>query len=201
MAQPPISKVQDVLSFIPPNLRENELYPKLSEMMNFIMDQAVADLVDTKYKWTGPEFQEKVVIQEIIKELGFEYISEVMDTITNFEFNTLLSFVSLINLLKGSRTGLELVLILLGFDSAISEWWERDPVHEVYTFEIVVIMDSNRVPNVFETLEKVKIFAREYVYPVIENIDFRFSFSFAEKNATVAGFAKPSYFGVIMKRA
>ena len=198
---PPISQLTNTIQFIPKNLREMELYPKLAEMMNYIITNSEAEIADVKYKWTHPEFVRQEVIQEVIKELGFQYISSVMDTITNFEFNTLLSFLSLINLLKGSRTGFELVLILLAFDSAISEWWEKIPQHEVYTFEVIIIMDSNKVPNVFKTLDQVKIFAREYVFPIIENIDFRFSFSFAEKNLTVAGFFKPHYFGIIQQRA
>jgi hypothetical protein len=200
MAQAPASVLHDSIRFVPKNLRGHALYPKLSEMVNYIIEGTVKELEDVKYKWTGPEFVRNEAIQEVVKELGFEYIASVMETITDTEFNTLLSFLSLINLLKGSRTGLELVLILLGFDSVISEWWEKNPQHDPYTFEIVVIMDSNKVPDVFETLNRVRIFTREYVFPLVENVDFRFSFSLAEKNLTVAGFAKPHYAGTIMRR-
>jgi hypothetical protein len=116
-----------------------------------------------------------------------------MGTINGVQFNSLIDFISLLNLLKGSRTGLELVLKLLGFDSSIKEWWQFDPPHDPYTFEIIVTMDANLVPDIFNTLNKVELFCRAYVFPEVENIDFRFSLSFAEKNLTIAGFFAANY--------
>ena len=181
------------MGFIPENLRSQEIYPKLTGMTDYIVRRFAEDFEDIKYKYRGTDLVRDEVIKEIINDLGFEYITSVMDTITNFEFDTLLDFVSLINLLKGSRLGLELVLRLLGFESIIKEWWEQDPPHAPYTFEIVVVMDLSFVPDVFETLERVQVFARAYVYPIIENIDFRFSLSFGELNVIFAGFFKPRY--------
>ena len=178
---------------IPENLRSLELYPKISGMMDYIVKQYAAEFEDVRYKYRGPDKVRDIVIKEIITELGFKYIADVMGTISNFEFNTFLQFVSLINLLKGSRVGLELVLKLLGFDTIIKEWWEQSPEHPVYTFEIVVIMDSNKVTDAQATLDKVKIFARAYVFPLIENIDFRFSLNIGARNLTPAGFFKLHY--------
>lgn len=178
---------------IPVNLQSQELYPKVTGMVDFIIKNYAREFEDVKLKFRGPDLVSQDVIKNIITELGFKYIADVMDTISNFEFNTLLEFVSLINLLKGSRTGVELILKLLGFDSIIREWWEQDPVHPVYTFEVVVIMDSNKVPDAVATLAKVKVFARAYVFPIIENIDFRFSISIGARNLTPAGFFKPHY--------
>lgn len=192
----------DANKFIPEKLKQDfELYPKVVEMLNYIIRGYAESFEDIRFKNSGPDQVSEEVIKEIIKELGFEYITSVMDTISGFEFNSLLEFISLVNLLKGSRIGFELILKLLGFDSVITEWWEMSPEGEPQTFEIIVIMNNNNIPDVFETLDKVKIFAKAYVFPKINNIDFRFGFSFGEKNVTYFGFFKPLYYGKIIARA
>ena len=179
------------ITYIAQKVRDQELYPKVAEMIDFIVAGFEDEIQDVKKKWTGPDVLREETVKQVIEELGFAYIRDVMDTITNFEFNTLLSYVSLISLLKGSREGYELVLKLLGFDSIILEWWEVDPEEEPWTFEIVIIMNTTFVPDVFATLDKVQIFTRHYVFPIISNIDFRFNLdTFAERAAIIAGFVK-----------
>jgi hypothetical protein len=178
---------------IPENLRSLELYPKVTGMIDHIVKNYAKEWEDVKYKYRGPDIVRDEVVKNIITELGFSYISDVMDTLTNIEFNTLLQFISLVSLLKGSRSGLELILKLLRFEYVIKEWWEQVPESDVYTFEIVIIMDSNIVPDVQKTLDKVKIFARAYVFPVMQNVDFQFSLAVGSRNITTAGFFKPMY--------
>lgn len=200
----PIPAIPTVLTdpekFLPFALKQYELYPKISEMLQYIMSQAVVELEDVKYKYSRPDAVSDEVIKQIIQELGYQYIKDVMDTLENFEFTALLDFLSLISLLKGHRQGLELILKLLGFDSIIKEWWETDPVQPVYTYELIVIMDTTFVPDIFGTLDKIKIFARQYVFPVLDNIDFRFRLTFAEKNVNFAGFWRLRYTGRIFQR-
>ena len=178
------------ISYVAEKIRDQEIYPKVTEMLDFIISNFEAEMVDVKNKWTDPNALSEDTIKEIIKELGFTYIKNVMDTITNFQFNTLLQFVSLIGLLKGHRDGLELVLKLLGFDSIIVEWWETTN-EEPWTFEIIILMNSTFVPDIFKTLDKLKIFISNYVFPTISNIDFRFNLdTFGERAAIIAGFVK-----------
>lgn len=192
----------DATKFIPEKLREDyELYPKLVDMLNYIVQGYAEEFKDIRLKNSGPDEVSEEVIKEIIRELGFDYITSVMDTITGFQFNSLLEFISLVNLLKGSRTGFELILKLLGFDSVITEWWEMYPKGQPQTFNIVVIMNNTFIPDVQATLDQVKIFSRAYVFPTISNIEFRFGFSFGEKNVTFFGFFKPNYYGKILARA
>lgn len=188
------------LEFIPEGLRSQELYPKVAAMMDFIIQNFEKELEDVKFKFRGPEVVREEVIKEIINELGFEYISQVMDTISNFEFNQLLQFLGLINLLKGSRNGLELVLKLLGFDSIITEWWETEPKGTVDEFDLTVIVNSSFVTDLNATVDKVKAFAKHYVYPNLNIVDFRFSFQLATKNLTMAGFVRSFYRGTVLQR-
>lgn len=186
--------------FIPEKLKDYELYPKISSMVDYIVRNAAKEFEDIKYKNSGADIVRDEVIKQIITELGYKYIADVMDTITNYQFNQLVEFISVINLLKGSRKGLELILQLLGFDSVITEWWERPVKGKPYTFEMIVAMNSSYVPDVYNTLEKVQIFTRQYVFPVLSNIDFQFGLEFASKNANLAGFYRVKHFGKITAR-
>jgi hypothetical protein len=188
----------DSIIYVPEKLREFELYPKIQAMLNYIMEGYFTEIEDVRYKYRGPDIVRDEVIQEIINELGFKYISNVMQTITNYEFNILLEFLGLINLLKGSKEGLQLVLKLLGFEAIISEWWELNPVGVPYTFIITIIMDGSFIQDPVLTLNKVKDFIREYVFPTIQNIDFQFNFNFAQKNVNFGGFWKAKYSGSII---
>lgn len=180
----------DTDPYLVEKLKEYELYPKVKEMLDYIIGNALTEFEDVKYKYRGPDVVREEVIKEIISELGFKYIADIFDTVTNIELSVMLDFLGLLNLLKGSRIGLELVLNLLGFDAIIQEWWEQFPKREPHTYILTVIMDNSKVPDAYAALEKIQLFAKEYVYPVIENIDFRFTLSFAEKNVNMGGFVK-----------
>lgn len=188
-------------SYLPSKVQEQELWPKISEMTDYIISNAITELKDVSKKYSGPEEVRNEAIKQIIDEIGFKYISEVMETLDNFEFNTLLSYISLINLLKGHRDGLELVLNLLGFDAIINEWWEQEPKGEPWTYEIVIIMNSSFVEDPILTLDRLQVFARHYVYPLIENIDFKFAIpTFSLIQITTAGFVKQKFSGRIIQK-
>jgi hypothetical protein len=192
--------IKPSIEFIPEGIRAQELYPKVCSMVDYIVRNFETELEDVRFKYRGPDVVREEVIKQIINELGFDYISSVMDTITNFEFNQLLQFLSLINLYKGHRSGLELVLKLLGFDSITTEWWENNPQGPIMTFDLTVIVNSSYVTDLQKTVDRVKVFTRHYVYPVLNNVDFRFSLTLAEKNVIMAGFVRSRYTGTIMQR-
>ena len=192
--------INSSIDFLPEGVRAQELYPKVCAMVDYIVQNFETSLVDVRSKYRGPNDVSEDVIKQIINELGFNYISSVMDTITNFEFNQLLQFLSLINLLKGHRNGLELVLKLLGFDSVITEWWEANPQLPVLSFDITVVVNSSFVTDLQKTVDQVKVFTRHYVYPVLNNVDFRFYLALAKKNVIMAGFTRAFYTGTIIQR-
>jgi hypothetical protein len=162
-------------------------------MIDYIVTTYATQFEDITYKYSNPNGASPDVIINVINEFGFEYITSVMSTITNFEFNQLLSFLSLINLLKGSRQGLELVMILLGFDSVITEWWQATPQGTPFTYTLLVIMNNSIVANPTLTLNKLLIFARAYVYPTISNYTYQFDFQFVQAATAFAGFGDQTY--------
>lgn len=188
----------DVAQFFPEKLRETfELYPKVVALTNYIIEGFFEEFSDVRFKYLGPDLVRREVINEIIDERGFAYITAIMDTLTAIDFNVLLNFLGVVNLLKGSREGLELVIRILGMDATIAEWWEQHPLGVPDTYVITILMNSSFVPDPSLTLEKIRVFAANYVYPVIENIDFNFQIQFAVANANHAGFVKARYTGDI----
>jgi hypothetical protein len=196
-------ETQNLRIFIADALKDAELTIKLNEMTNHVLGAVVNELNDIKNKKTKTETLSEDTIKEIIREQGFDYIVAVMDTITDFQFNQMVFFLDLINQLKGTRDGIELVLKLMGFDSIIKEWWEgaqfdQDP----WTYEIIVIVNSSNVPDLFNTLDKVKEFSQNYVIAKVTNIEVRFfAENFAQLTPIMAGFSTRISRGRILQRA
>ena len=192
----------DAELFLTNHQKDKQLWLKIAALMDYVMANGLDSFADVKYKFTDYSKLPEATIKEIFKEQGFGYISDIMDTITGFEFQSMLSFVDLINQLKGTRKGLELVLKLLGFDSVIKEWWEDTLVsNEPWTYEIIVIMNSSYVPDIYNTLAKVQVFSQNYVLAKISNIDVRFAEpNFATRQPLMGGFIKRVHRGTIVQR-
>lgn len=193
-----MSTLDSSIQLISNKLRNDDFFVKFTEILDEVWSEYNTDFSDVKYKLQDPTQLREQAIKEIVDELGFSYIRKLMDTLTNIEFNVLIDFISLLNLLKGSREGYEIVLKLLGFDSVITEWWEAAPKKEEMTFDITVLMNTSQVPDFIKTLDSVKIFTQHYVLPKIDLIDFKFILeSFLEKQANLAGFVRMQHFGRI----
>lgn len=197
-------ELTDIVSeYIPKHLRETPLYTKVQELMLYVMEQSIIELKDVKYKYKDNTQLSSDAVKNTILEQGFGYIVDVMNTVENLEFNTMLSFMDVVNQLKGTRAGLELVLKLMGFDSIINEWWEDPSIEkDKWSYEIIVIFNSSNVPNIFDTVDKVREFSDNYVLGKISNIDIRFSATnFASIPAVMSGFTHVTHFVRITERA
>lgn len=196
-----MAALDSTIQLISKKLRDDEFFVKVAELLDKAREDYDTDFSDIKYKLQDPTKLREQAIKEIIDELGFSYIRKLMDTLTNIEFNVLIDFISLLNLLKGSREGLEIVMGLLGFDTVITEWWEALPNKEEMTFDLIVLMNTSNVPDLVKTLDQVKVFTRHYVLPKLDIIDFRFIFdSFLDKQVNLAGFTRMTHYGRIAER-
>jgi len=192
--------VDDIKQYLPEGIRDRidmPIYEKVCEMLDYVITNANEEFKDIKYKLSGPDAVSDEVIIEVINELGFSYITDIIDTLTGIEFNILLNFVSLLHLLKGHRDGLELILNILGFDFEITENWEASPKFAPYTFDISIFMNTTVVTDVLATLERLKTFAEHYVYPRFRITTLVFDFDLAEKNTLMAGVITQEFNGVI----
>ena len=193
-----MSSLESSIQLISKKLRNDEFFIKVSELLDKARSDYDTDFSDVKYKLQDPTKLREQAIKEIIDELGFTYIRTLMDTLTNLEFNVLIDFISLLNLLKGQREGLEIVMRLLGFDTIIREWWEASPTKEEMTFDLTVLMNTSFVTDFDATLQEVKIFTQHYVLPKLDLIDFKFVLGqFLAQQVNLAGFLKVKHFGKI----
>jgi hypothetical protein len=179
---------KNTLQFVPPDLRGFEIYPKLTEMMDYIVSGFEEQFGDVVNKYANPADASEDVVARVIDEYGFRYIYEIAVDLNNVDVSILLNFMSLLHFMKGTRAGLELVLEVLGFSSNIVEWWETEPRGEEHTFDMTVFMDLSQVTDVFATLARVKTFAENYVYPRFNVATVVFAFEFSAAATAFAGF-------------
>ena len=145
-------------------------------------------IIDTKYKYKDPDQLSSEVITEIIKEYGFDYINNIVSTLQNIETNVLVHFISLLHLLKGHQDGLELILKVLGFNFTIVNWWENFPKGEPHTYNMDIFFNLSQVADVFETLNQIRIFSENYVYPKLLVANLVVDFDLADAETCMMGF-------------
>lgn len=184
---------KDTLGYVPIDLQPFEIYPKVSEMLNFIIDKFNEDYADIINKYQNPAEASEEVIDRVIRENGFFYIQNVAGALTNVDTSILLNFMSLLHFMKGTRAGLELVLELLGFTSEIVEWWETTPPGPEHTFDMTVNMDLSNVDDVFATLARIRLFTQHYVYPTFNLATVVFAFEVADAHTLVGAFASNDF--------
>jgi len=189
---------KNILEFIPPDLRQFETYPKYAELLQYIVDNFYLEFNDISAKYKDPSSVTPEVVEQVINEFGFKYIYSITEDFNNFDTTVLLNFMSLLHLMKGTRSGLEIVLQLLGFNATIVEWWETDPRGEEHTFDMTINMNLSIVTDVFKTLDKVRVFIENYVYPKFNFATVVFAFELSEAQTAFAGFSTQTYdFGLI----
>lgn len=179
----------DNIKFIAEALRnDEEVYTKIVSVLDATVATGLDEFKDVIAKYTDPENASVDVIDNIILENGFGYIKDLTDTLTGIERDILLNFISLLHLLKGHRSGLELVLTVLGFESSITEWFEQNPKGEPNTFIMDINFNLSIVTDVFDTLEKLRTFVREYVYPILSLTNINVDLEFANPDLLFSGF-------------
>ena len=187
--------------FFPESFQERELEAKLTEIFDKVLADFNTSISDVVNKTRYPENLTKEIIYEIFTEKGFDYIVDLLKTIENLPFNKLVAYLSTISLLKGHKKGVEVFLRLLSIEPTITEWYSMSPRGNPHEYDIIVQMNASYVPDIQATIDKIKIFSKNYVYPTIRNIDFSFEeSSFSEATPIMAGFYHMYFDGNITER-
>lgn len=155
------------------------------------------DLGDTVNKYKNPALASTEVVNLVVAEFGFDYLLPLIASLQNIDISILLNFMSLLQLMKGTRRGLELVLGLLGLTTQITEWWETTPRGPPQTFQMTVFMNLSQVPDVFATLDTIRTFTLNFVYPLFTAFEVVFDFLVATAPTGVVSFVDQSYSGLI----
>ena len=170
--------------YLPPELQKNEYFIKQCSLIDALLSDSSeyfaherAQLQNSVNKYRDYRNLDDSSLHQLVKEFGFQYIIDVLE-LPESKLKNVVAYLSLINTLKGSKTGLELVLTLLGFEYRMLEWWE-DPVslpeRNTYALELVFLdmgFDSKFLLD-FQT------FSRQYVYPLLASIVVYFKFHWA----------------------
>lgn len=163
--------------FIPQELAKDELFTIVSETIDYLIQSSstapetfekIINHVENKYT-DNLKITDENVIEELIKEDGYQYLLDVNVDFSTDEKIILFNYLKLIHFLKGSRIGLELVLQLLNYDARIMEWWEQNPKAPENTFDIYIeLFDQSTLSK--DDLKSLRDFTRNYVYPLLRYI-------------------------------
>lgn len=163
----------------------------------------INDYRDIRDKYRDFNSLGKEVLEEILREYGYDYITDVL-TLSEEEIRAFLGYIHIIKFLKGTKQGLEIVFRLIAEGYTIVEWWEFEdggfdlmrlwglsndmafrsntlqasfisPTIEPDTYYLQILFDEEKTKP--ETFEKLQIFLRQYIYPLLVKLDFRTLFT------------------------
>ena len=171
------------IEYLPEYLRENEFFRLVCDCVDWLFDEEL--LVEESLpssKW-NLDIQDIETLNSLSEELGLDYITSVL-LLTKETLKSLLEHAFLLRYLKGSRAGLERVLELLGIAYTVTEWWEKSPPGDEFTFDLEVDLNLSQVKP--DTVGKLLTFLRSYVYPLV-NLVVKWCADFAELDAAFLG--------------
>lgn len=183
-----LSKINYInsIEYLPEAFRDNPYYLKICDLIDTLISTnskyfsyELTQFQDAMNKYTDKEHLSSPAIKQIVKEFGYQYILNILE-LPESKLKNLIAYLGLINMLKGSKAGLELVLSLLGFEYKIIEWWE-DPValprKNTYALELTFV---DMGYEGYDFFKEFAAFSREYVYPLLEKIVTYFQFTYGD---------------------
>ena len=171
--------------YLPENRLQEVTFWEFVVMMDYLILHEKVYFDDFYYKFKDVSKVRTDSIKEIIAENGFKYIQDIVN-LTRKEYETLCKYLAIINDLKGSYSGLEVVFSMLDISYKMTEWWEKDPQGTPHTFDLKIELDIYKVAN--DMITKLQSFIRQYVYPVIENFEITYKMNITEMLIAMAGF-------------
>jgi len=169
--------------YFPSKLSEQELYQKVSEMIEYTESMVKNDFKNIKNKYSDYVNQDTDFLKQTIKESKYEYLLNVL----NFEDEDIVNFMgylSLVHSLKGTQSGLELVFKLMSIEAEITNWWEMEPKGDPNTADVEINLNMSKVLN--DTVEKLFEFFRQYIYPII-SLTITYSAIFESRKLLLGG--------------
>ena len=116
--------INEVKKFIAERLRDEDLYKKVLETLQFVLDDSENGYKDIIQKYNDPSQLDPEATKAILDEFGYSYIADIFTLFEAQDLVNLIKYLNFISLMKGHRDGLETVFEFLGLDYEITEWWE-----------------------------------------------------------------------------
>lgn len=129
--------------------------------------------LDVLNKYKDSEVISIEAIKEKIAEQGYEYLTEIFN-VTDENLRILASYLPMIQIMKGTKSGLELIFTILNVGYEIKEWWE-DPTNLEILSYILFLEVINQPVSTF-IVPRLKKFSREYVYPLLTSISLAIAY-------------------------
>lgn len=177
-------------SFIPQELTTDELHTEFHRLVDYLLESNVLVLNDVLFKFKDRSKLQIGALQALVTEQGYEYIADVL-SLTKDQLETLMEYINLIHFLKGTRTGLELVLNLLGIAAVIKEWWEEEPTQEAHTFTLSLDFNLGNIKR--DSVRRIADFTAHYVFPKLRQIIINYEAELAQKETYLMGVADQDF--------
>ena len=157
-------------TYLPDNLAENDVMLQVTDLINVLLtkeEKTFTELVNSYHDSLEKVRDFKLVSYgaklEIIKELGFEYITNIL-TLSESQLTQLLIFFNLIYVLKGKEEGLRLILDTLNLTYTYVTWDSTSPKGKPFTAKLTFTMVGSENITLLSNLNK---FVRAYMLPLI----------------------------------
>lgn len=163
--------ILDAETYLPKFMKDSDLLLSIMDCLNVLIsnkqpyfeeiEAAYYDMIYRVRDYSKLTYTAKL---NIIKELGFDYIIDII-SITSDQLTKLLTFFNLIYCLKGKREGLDLVFQTLGLTYEYVTWDETSPRGRKFTATLSIVGNEYSETKVFE---KLKTFVRSYMLPWVD---------------------------------
>lgn len=171
------SPYYDPKTFLLEHDLDKEVIQQTLELFEFICgdsdlsvpeDQELKQMfIDTVNKYKDSESISIEAIKEKIAEQGYEYLTEIFN-VTDENLRIMAAYLPMIQILKGTKPGLELIFTILNVGFEITEWWQDPTNLEILSYILFVELINQPVST--SVVPRLRKFSREYVYPLLTHI-------------------------------
>jgi hypothetical protein len=163
---------------------DQQLYQKMTEILDHIVKDVEFEISGLRNKYLDYSTLTKDLTEIMIQEMGYSYITEVLD-LSEEQLHVILGYLGVIHAFKGTKAGLELCLQLMGAKYTITEWWEANPTRTPDTFSLLIDLNLSGMKR--DTMTKLHSFVRQYVYPVMDAIEYTFQATLLDLSIRMGG--------------
>ena len=176
--------------YIPKGIVNEPLMSEIYKTVDYLsqMEYIKLDMNEVSEKFGDRLKLEIDTIYQVIDEMGYDYLSRVLN-LTKEEVDSFVKYIGLMHLLKGQRSGLELVMSLMGLAFHIEEWWEtpdiNNPTIPVQSFNLDINVNISQMYS--NTTSRLTNFIKNYVYPKLNKLVLSYLVNFATLATGFAG--------------
>lgn len=172
--------------FFPEKLLSRELYQEVKELLKDVTQEEIDAFDDVILKYKDPFSIDPQAAKEVLFELGYDYIADMFEALTEDDIGTILSNMGLIHLLRGSETGLKLIFDLMKFSYDVIHWYQKEkdrkkgpeedaPLLDTFEWKLSVdVLDSASNDNIFYALPRLQEYSKNYVYSLLAYVELVF---------------------------